>query len=285
MNKKILEKILENQKAFKSIFTERQISVINKYIKKKNLTSTEKTYLYTSIKKKVQALSLLHEEFYINGKNMIPKRVEQAKNILKHIDKRAFVSGSFLYSEKHEDIDIFMIAKKRRQFKVDNKHYVLITEKDLQNPLFYSTLLYSVSNFITEIKPSIKRIDYSEILLVYENAVNEILDNDDQKDARRLIFYYNHQAKNKVLDSRELDLEFKKFLTSDQNERIRMVNQMVKEILKKNFSKDYLYNELSSFVKRLRRDIAEYKKNENLIIYKDLFNEVKNECRRTKAET
>ena len=178
-----------------------------------------------------------------------------------------------------------MIARKRRQFKAGNKHYVIITEKDLQNPLFYSPFLYSVANFSTEIKQFIKRIDYSEILLVYENAVNEILDNDDQKDARRLIFYYNHQVKNKVLDSRELYLEFKKFLSSDQNERIRMVNLMVKEILKKNFSKDYLYNELSSFVKRLRRNIAEHKKNENLIIYRDLLNEVKNECRRTKAET
>ena len=51
------------------------------------------------IKKKIEALNLLKEEFHVTGSNMIKKRVVKAKQILKEINKeKAFISGSFLYS-------------------------------------------------------------------------------------------------------------------------------------------------------------------------------------------
>ncbi len=88
MNKNICKIIILNKEKFiPHLFTKKQVETMQKHVQNKLLTNTEKTYLYSTIKKKIEALQVLKEEWYITGKDMIPERVEQVKEILKEINR------------------------------------------------------------------------------------------------------------------------------------------------------------------------------------------------------
>lgn len=234
------------------------------------------------IKKKVEALAMLKEEWHITGKNMIPERVEEAKQILKEIhEEKAFISGSFLFAKEYNDIDIFIVGKKRKQYREGKRNFILITEKDLAMPIFYSCSQYCVANFaIPEIEPVIKRDEMDEFLLSYQLAINEILDNDEQKTTRYIVFLYYMNIKGVILNSYEAYQAYKEINKKSKEEKIKIVNSMIKELLLNAFSNKYTYEVLREFNKRLEKNMQKYKKNDGLIIYHTLLDEVKNECRR-----
>src|SRR3989338_3796070 len=124
MDKKMCKLIIERKaQLVPTIFTKTQITLLEAYLTEKPLTSSQKSYLYSTIKKKIDALASLQQESYITGQNMIPERVEQAKQILKELGyPKAFISGSFLFKEKYNDIDVFVISSKRKAYRVANKH-------------------------------------------------------------------------------------------------------------------------------------------------------------------
>ena len=282
MNQEICKIVLEHrQQLVPALFTERQVNLIQKYLSHQKLTHSEQTYFYSDIRRKIEALRSLQEEYYITGTNMIPERVEKAKKILKEFsNEKAFISGSFLYNQDSHDIDVFIISKKRKQQHRGNQHLTFITETDSRKPLFVSVLNYCVANFSYTCAPIIKREQYGELLLAYQLAVNEILDNDDQKTVRRLIFEYYVQTKRIVLDSHLLHQKFYEIKQKSIDERIVLINKMFKEMLLRLYSKRYLYFKLVPFIKNIKETAKEYKANANLLVYIDLLNEVKNECRR-----
>ncbi len=298
MEEKILKSIVENKAKFiPHLFTVRQVELIEKYLyniiehkedaMKAEMSKSEKAYLYSTIKKKVDALMLLKEEVHIKGSNMIPERVEKAREILKTINKeKAFISGTFLFAQDYNDIDIYVISNKRKQFhqKEENSekelHFIYITEDDLKKPIFNSASQYCVANFFVETPtPLIKRPNYDELIMTYEGAIIEIMDNDDQKTFRQLIFEYYLQLKGIIFDSYAINKLFKEILLKTQEERIKLANNFAKELLLQLFSCSYLYNNLSPFIKRIESYIPEYKANENLKVYVEVFTGVKNECR------
>lgn len=286
MNKKICKQIIENKERFVPyLFTAKQVQIMEKYLDNAPLTRAEKTYLYSAIKKKTDALTALKEEYCIKGEGMIKERVKQAKEILKEINKeKAFISGTFLYAEKFNDIDIYIMSNRRKQYHKGKKHFICITESDLKKPLFISASKCSVSNFfIEEQKPVIGRPATDDLIIAYELAINEILDNDDQKTVRDLLFEYQLQIKNIVLDSFSLYEKAKEIIKKKKQEKIEIVNNMAKEMLLKMYSKRYMYDELTQFLKILKEDVKELKTHDNILIYIDLLGEVKDECRRAQT--
>ncbi|MDP7141199.1 MAG: hypothetical protein QGH19_03300 [Candidatus Woesearchaeota archaeon] len=283
MNNKICKKLLKNKEKFVPyLFTDKQIKVISKHINNKPMTNTEKVYLYSSIKRKIDALSLLKEEFYFYGTNMIQERLKKAKELLKEINDKAFISGSFLFSKNYNDIDLYIISNRRKQYHKGKMHFIYITEEDLKKPIFQSAAKYCVSNFeITMDKPIRKRMKFNDLIVNYETTIVELLDKEDEKTIREVLFEYYIQLKNTILSSYEIYTKTINIINTSKS--INILNNMVKELLLKNYSKRYIYDELSNFVKRLDGDIKEFKANENLKIYRTLFNEVKNECRRAAA--
>ncbi|MEK6920425.1 MAG: hypothetical protein AABX82_00970 [Nanoarchaeota archaeon] len=258
---------------------------MQRYITSQPLTNTEKTYFYSTIKKKIEALQVLKEEWHIKGNNMIPERVEAAKHILKELHKeKAFISGSFLYAKQYNDIDIFIVGKRRKQYREEKKDFIYITKEDLKKPQIYSTLQYSIANFTPEeITPIIKRPEVDGILFSYQLAINEILDNDDQKTIREIIFVYYMLTKAQVLNSYETYLIFKEIKNKSVKEKIEYVNEMIRNILLQSFSKRYMYEEMISFKKGIENIKEEYKRAKNLPIYIEWATEVKNECRRAQT--
>lgn len=284
MNEKILIKVVKNKdKLIPYIFTKKQILIIQKYIQNKKLENHEKVQLYSSIKKKIEALNLFSEEYYINGEGLIPKRIEKAKQILQELNgKQAFISGSFLYSEKYSDIDIYILSKKRKTETKDDKHYTFITKKNLKNPIFISTMKTSVANFTIKLDNENMRLNLEDIILGYEIAINEILDNDDQKTIKDVIFNY-YLSKKIIIDAYTLHKEFIRIKDMKKDDKIKEINDYVKKTMMNFGSKDYIYQKSLLFIKNFKEHAESTKVNENLLIYIDLMKEVKDECRRAKT--
>lgn len=284
MNFNLLQKIVINKKKLVPyLFTNKQILLINNYLKHKPLTNTEKTYLYSSIKKKIDALALFEENYCIKGTNMISSRVEDAKKILSELNQKAFISGSFLFKKKYEDIDIFIISKKRNQYVIGNKHYIHITQNDLTKVIFASAANYSVANFqLPLININYQRTSFDDIILNYQLILTELSQNEPPKSLKYLLIAHNLLIKKKLLNSYELYLEYKRIVEDTANDnKLFIINLLTKELLLNSFSKSYLNNVLGLFTKNLAKQILTYSDN-NLIICKKLIDEIKNECRRTK---
>lgn len=273
---------MENrQRLVPALFTVQQVDILEKYLRSKPLSRTEQAYLYSTIKKKTDALLAFKEEWYITGQGLIPERVEQAKKILHELGKeKVFISGSFLYAEEYNDIDIFIVGKKRGQVEEERKQFIYVTEQDLQKLIFISMMKCCVANFlpVEQLKKRGKPM-WNNLIMTYEMAINEVLDNDDQKTVRELLFEYYYQAKNKILDSRTLYTKHVSFKKMQKQERIRIVNEMAKKLIHILYSPKYAYNTITNFKKQIMDTIEWYPQHDNLKIYAKLLEEVKNECR------
>ena len=118
--------------------------------------------------------------------------------------------------------------------------------------------------------------------MTYEMAIGEVLDNDDQKTVRELLFYFELLINNNTMDSFILHNKFSEIKSLNKKEKIKIINLMAKEMLLNSYSLKYLYNELIKFLKQLKETLVEYSHHENLHIYIKLLSEVKDECRATK---
>ena len=142
MDKNILKIILRNKGLFVPlVFTEKQFNVLRKYNNKIKLSNAEKKSLYTSIKRKMEALDSFSieqkdiEYFINNASEIIPARLVEAKKIIDSYSKRynkVFIAGSFLFSKEFNDIDIFIIRERGYKEKWDgNKHIIFLSEKKI----------------------------------------------------------------------------------------------------------------------------------------------------------
>ena len=288
MNKNILKIILRKREQFVPlIFTEKQFDVLARYSSGLKLSNAEKKALYTSINKKIGALELLHREqkgeYYIYGSSdIIPSRLEEAKKLIdKYSEKysKVFVSGSFLFSEKFGDIDIFIIREKGyKEVTENNIHLIFLAEKRLSNPVFQSASLISVSNFIIPKKIKKKKLSLSGLMSMYHEAVIETMKKEKKPEAvRNLIFYHNLFYKNKLISPKEL---------REISEKIRLpeIDLLIKELCKAIFSKSYLYVEIHEYIKTLKESINNIKPNEHLIRFKNTYEELIYGRQRGKAE-
>lgn len=280
MNEKICKLIVENKEKFiPHLFTKKQVQIMEQWLTGAPLTKTEQTYLYATITKKVDALSLVREELYITGQGMIPERVEEAKKMLRGIGKPAFISGSFLFSKEYNDIDIFIIKKRGYSETWDgNNHLISLSLKKLRNPVFQSLSLISVSTFPIPQAIEKKKPTLHEIMSLYHESIIEIMDKEKKTEAlRSLVFKYFLFCKDMLLTPIELDAQLK---TIGSNE----ITSLVKEFFKKFFSKDYLYVVLHEYIQTLNDTILSVKRNEHLILYKNAYEELIYEKQRNQAE-
>ncbi len=290
MNYNLLKHILKKEELFVPLlFTIKQFNILKKYDKKIRLSNAEKKAMYTSIKKKMEALSsiILEQrdiEFFVNSPySIIPGRLKQAHTIIEEYSReydKAFISGSFLFSKEYNDIDLFII--KKRGYKEEwneNKHLIFLTEKKLSDPIFQSASLVSVSNF--EIPKIIrkKKPILSEIMSTYHEAVIEYIKKEKKPEAmRRLVFEYYLFCHNKVLDGKELNELLK-------NINLSNLNEILKEFCKKLFAKSYLYVKLRDYINTLNKSIKNIKLNQHLVIIRNTYEELLYGKQRNKINT
>ena len=279
MNENLLKILLEHEKAFEPlIFTRKQLNVLRKRTKGISLNSTEKKALYTSIKKKMEALELTSEkmkekEIYITGHDfMLSERIEEAKKIMREYSEKyskVFIAGSFLFSRQYNDIDIFIIREKGYKEKWEGKqHLVFISEKRLEKPIFQSAAKISISTFPIPGKLAKKRPQLSEIMSTYHEAVIECINMDKKKEMiRHLIFDYCIFCKNEVLNPKRLQELVK-------TASLEALDACIKELCITLFSKSYIYVGIYWYIQTLEEDIKSTKHNKNLIQYKKTYEEL-----------
>ncbi|MBT3463953.1 hypothetical protein HOD20_03585 [archaeon] len=290
MYNKLLIQITNNKDLFSPlIFTPKQISIILKIQNQNTLSNAEKKSYYSSIKKKLLAINLLiknqnsNEYFIAGNKHIIKERIKEAQKIINefsHKYGKIFVSGSFLFSKKYNDIDLFIIRKKghKEEYK-GNLHIIYLSEKQLKKPIFQSASLISISTFPIINKLDYKRPKLNEIMSLYHESIIEIMKNEKKSESlRNLIFNYNLFVKNKLLNAIKLNTEI-------SNINLKKIDIITKKLLQKLFSKSYLYVDIHDYIKTLNNSIESIKPNIHLIRYKNTYEELINECRKNKAKT
>ena len=113
-----------------------------------------------------------------------------------------------------------------------------------------------------------KKPTLSETMSAYHEAVIELMKKEKKPDLlRRLIFDYYLFCKNKLLNGKELNDLSKSISLAD-------LDNYVKELCLKLFSRTYLYVEIHDYIKTLKESIGSEKPNEHLIRYKKTYEEL-----------
>ena len=289
MDKNILKIILRRKESFVPlIFTEKQFNTLSRHHSKIKLSNAEKKALYTSIKKKMEALSLFSREqkdreYYASSPGEImPLRLAEAKKLIGIYSKKhdkLFIAGSFLFSKEFNDIDIFVIKEKGYKEAWDgNKHVIFLPEKKLTSPIFQSAALISVSNFQIPAKIKKKKPSLSELMATYHEAVIEYIRQEKKPESiRRLVFDHSLFCRNRLLDG-------KKLKEISEKAGLNELDMLIKELCKKLFSEAYLYVEVHTYIKTLKESIKNIKPNTHLIRFRNTYEEMIYGRQRSKAE-
>ncbi|MEK6949520.1 MAG: hypothetical protein AABX34_04810 [Nanoarchaeota archaeon] len=278
MNENLLKIILEHEKDFEPlIFTGKQLKVMKKRLEGIKLSNSERKALYTSIKKKMEALSILTGEerrkLYITGhEHIIEERLEEAEKLIKEYSAKhgkVFIAGSFLFSRHYNDIDIFIIMEKGYKEKwKGNHHIVFISEKRLEKPIFQSAAKISISTFPIPSKLSKRKPKLSEAMSTYHEAVIELRNKDKKREMiRHLIFDYYLFCKNELLNPKIL-----RELVKEAS--LELLDTYIKGLCTALFTKSYLYVGIHWYIQTLEEDIKSTKHNKNFIQYKKTYEEL-----------
>jgi len=156
---------------------------------------------------------------YNTGTIMKQERVKQAESILNSIPfKQCFITGSFLYKETYNDIDVFVVSRSKKKFTPKNKKIDLqfIDTNDLYSLFFHSISKCCVSKNIL-LKKQIRTT-----IANYWNVVNETLPDvsnepeNIRKNVKQLILFTEYFKTGRILDTRELREHAKKFKDKKQ---------------------------------------------------------------------
>jgi len=265
----------------KHIFTNLQLNVLKKKLRNQTLDSNEKTYYYKFIKPKVRALlafsgieeTIIRGEEYILSERIIPARKIIQQMQKKHRRAKILISGSYLFNQQFNDIDVFIFSKYHKEdYRWKNIHINFLPETAI-NSLFFSSLCQiSLSNFATQYsQPSTSPISLKDILGTYELLVNEILNKENfQKKLRDFIIGAEYIATGQILNPLQLYRLKNKF--SRRNVLV-LLQKYFTEKLALNYTKAEL-SLLDTYIHDYQKLSKEYKESVNLHNYIQTYQEV-----------
>jgi len=183
---------------------------------------------------------------------ILNQRIKTAESILEQIPaKHCFISGSFLYKDKYNDIDIFVISrtKKKAALKEKNVKLQTIDFNDLHS-LFYHSIAKSciAKNILPAKELKVTIADYWQVV---SEAIPSLLNNKNRfrKTIRNLILYTEYLISDDVLDSFQLSKkieEFKNF--SEVMDYIQKnVPAAVLKHIKKSYAKRFFYTQAGNY--------------------------------------
>ncbi|MCK4589018.1 MAG: hypothetical protein KAT77_01125 [Nanoarchaeota archaeon] len=261
------------------IFTENYYHILKSKLKGKKLTDNERYYYNHFIKKKLRGIMELMEiDTLVNGREFIRKgRLNKAVILLqkfsrKHKNMKMLVSGSFLYKEKYNDIDVFVISKYEKKDYKEGKVHINYLPADVEKTLFFQSInAISVSNFKSNGK--IEEIfDISNILLLYELVILLIIQRDDfLQELRDLIIRLEYVSNKVVLNSMQLKIITDK-ITKSKNP-IQVVNKYLMAKIINAYNAGILRRTLSRFIEKNSFPEKGQKIYENWKIYNQTYKE------------
>ncbi len=168
-----------------SLFTAHQFHLLEKKLKNKSLTNSQKNEFSRSISKRLNAIyTLLGKPLnntYIYGKEkIIPQRLQQATLLLKRYErkfphKHLILSGSFLYNKTYNDIDIFIISKYDKEDCKEKKIHFNYLTQDVYSSAFYTSLTQlCISNREITTQLIQDTITLDTFISLYQELLNDI---------------------------------------------------------------------------------------------------------------
>ena len=141
-------------------------------------------------------------------------RLKTAESILQQIPaKYCFITGSFMYKKKYEDIDVFILSRSKKEFSHSDPKVKLTTVdfNDLHSLFFHSISKSCISKNILPQRPL--KVTLSDYWNVINEAVPTILNQHDKyhKDVRFLILYTEYFKTGNILDTVELSKKIESF--------------------------------------------------------------------------
>ncbi len=172
---------------------------------------------------------------------IIANRIERAERILKSIpQKHCFVTGSFLYKEKYNDIDIFVITRSKKNIVVDEEkaNVTLIDFNDLHSLFYHSISKSCIAKNILPAKPL--KVTMSDYWDVINEAVPTLLNQKQKyhKTVRFLVLYTEYLRTGNILDTLQLDMRIASF--RDYRAILDYIDEEVPKILRRRMKKSYL---------------------------------------------
>ena len=178
---------------------------------------------------------------YIYGPEHIKKeRIKVVEELLNKIPaKYCLVSGSFLYKEKYNDIDIFVISRTKKEIP-RNTTKVNIHVIDFNNlySLFYHSIIKScLAKNILPTKPL--KVTIAQYWEVVNEAIPTLLNEKDKyhKHIRSLILYTEYFKSGSIVDSYELDQKIHNF--KNIHEIIKYINENIPIIIQAKATQSY----------------------------------------------
>jgi hypothetical protein len=191
-----------------------------------------------------------------NPQNKILKkeRMQEAECILNAIPaKYCFITGSFLYKEKYNDIDVFVVSRTKKQIQIPNKKakITILDFNDLYSLFYHSITKSCIAKNILPIKPL--KVTLSDYWHVINEAVPAGLNKTGKKDMRLLVLYTEYFKNGTVLDT--VELAEKIIRLNNTKEILKYIQKKVPEIInmtsKKTYLKKFFYTQ-AGFYKNLR---------------------------------
>ena len=123
---------------------------------------------------------------------ILKERISEAEKLLSQIPtKYCFITGSFLYKENYNDMDVFVISRTKKMLKLENKKVkiTVIDFNDLYSLFYHSITKSCISRNILPKRPL--KVTLSDYWQVINEAIPTLLNqkNKYHKDVRSLILY------------------------------------------------------------------------------------------------
>lgn len=168
-----------------SVFTEHQFKLIEKRMRNKKMTASEKNEFSRTVSKKMKAinrvLDINQDNFFIYGQEKIRKdRLDAAINYVKQFsrqfkDKHVFLSGSFLHQSNFNDIDIFVVSKYDKEDYHEKKFHINYLTEDVYNSLFFASISKLCVSNQKMLLPEIKEpVNTDTLISLYQELFNDL---------------------------------------------------------------------------------------------------------------
>ncbi len=167
-----------------------------------------------------------------HNKELLNERIKEAEEILNQIPaKYCFITGSFLYTEKYKDIDVFVVSRSKKEIKLMNKmhkehgslayqksrrflskvKFTFIDFNDLYSPFYHSISNSCVAKNLLPHKPL--KVTLSDYWHVVNEAIPTLLNEKDtfHKNVRFLILYTEYFKTGDILDTFQLNEKINSF--------------------------------------------------------------------------
>ena len=172
---------------------------------------------------------------------ILEPRIKEAEELLAQIPAHyCFITGSFLYKEKHNDIDIFVVSRTKKEIKINNPKVkvTLIDFNDLYSLFYHSVSKSCIAKNILPVRPL--KVTISDYWQVINEAVPTVLNSKDtfHKEVRFLILYTEYFKSGVILDTFQLDAKIKEL--KDYKAILAYIQENIPHIMQEKLAASYL---------------------------------------------